>query len=112
MAIETITTEQLEEKVSLAPRPVALDFYQATSRPAGRWSHALRASRRGTPAGSRSTRIDIDRDFDLAARYGIDSLPTVVVLLGGKEVSRLAGLIVERDLEAASDQAIGSRPAR
>ncbi len=51
-------------------------------------------------------RVDIDRDLPVAQRFGVMSIPTVLVLRAGKEVARLDGLITEDDLRAAFDRAI------
>jgi|TARA_B100000809_G_scaffold182486_1_gene180242 thioredoxin 1 len=45
--------------------------------------------------------IDIDKSQDLAARYNVRSVPTVVIEQGGQEVSRFTGalskqLVLER----------------
>lgn len=36
--------------------------------------------------------IDVDKDFEIAAKYSIRSVPTVVVEKDGVEVQRFAGL--------------------
>jgi thioredoxin 1 len=50
-------------------------------------------------------RIDVDRNLPVAERFGVLSLPTVLILKAGKEVGRLDGLITEPDLRAAFDRA-------
>jgi thioredoxin 1 len=37
------------------------------------------------------TRIDIDSDEDMVKQYNIQSVPTYVILKGGKEVDRIIG---------------------
>lgn len=36
--------------------------------------------------------VDVDKDFEIAQKYSIRSVPTVVVEIDGKEVQRFAGL--------------------
>ncbi len=36
--------------------------------------------------------IDVDQQFEVASKYGIRSVPTVVIEKNGKEVKRLTGL--------------------
>ncbi len=52
-------------------------------------------------------RIDIDRDMPVAERFGVKSIPTILIVRGGKEVARLGGLITDRDLTAAFDREAG-----
>ncbi len=49
-------------------------------------------------------RVDIDRDMPVAERFGVKSIPTILVVRGGREVARLDGLITDRDLTAAFDR--------
>ena len=37
--------------------------------------------------------IDIDEELDLAAQYGIRSVPTMVMLEDGKEIKRVSGAL-------------------
>jgi len=50
-------------------------------------------------------RVDIDRNLAVAERFGVKSIPTILVVRRGKEVARLDGLITDRDLTAAFDRA-------
>ena len=51
-------------------------------------------------------RVDIEQDMPVAERFGVMSIPTVLILRGGKEIERLDGLIREDDLAAAFDRAL------
>ena len=103
--IKPLTADDFEARVLQADGPVVLDFYQESCPPC----HVL------TPRLERVTeafegripvyRVDIDQDMPLAERFGVMSLPTVLVLEGGKEVARLDGLIREADLQRAFEEA-------
>ena len=49
-------------------------------------------------------RVDIDRDMPIAERFGIKSIPTVLLVRGGGEVARLDGLITDQDLTEVFDR--------
>lgn len=58
-------------------------------------------------------RVDIDWDMPVAERFAVKSIPTILVIRGGREVARLDGLITDRDLTAAFDrQAAGEPPKK
>ncbi len=40
----------------------------------------------------RFTNIDVDEQFEIASKYGIRSVPTVVIEKNGQEVKRINGL--------------------
>ena len=45
-------------------------------------------------------KVDIDEEPDLAARYGVMSIPTVVLLKGGAEAMRSVGAVPKPKLKA------------
>ena len=47
--------------------------------------------------------VDVDREPDLAQRYAVQGLPTLLFLRGGAEVMRRVGLIPEDKLTALVD---------
>lgn len=48
-------------------------------------------------------RVDLDRDMPLAERFGVKSIPTVLIVRDGREAARLDGLITDAELNAAFD---------
>jgi thioredoxin len=104
--IEPLREGELETKVFRAPGPVALDFFQASCAPCRVLEPLL--ERVAAQYGDRLPihRVDIDRDMSLAQRFGVRSIPTVIVFRAGNEIERLDGLIREVDLKAAFDRAV------
>jgi thioredoxin 1 len=43
-------------------------------------------------------KVDVDRAQELAIRYGVQAVPTLIVLRGGEVVDRLMGLRSKREL--------------
>ncbi len=105
--IQAISRADVEAKVLQARGPVAVDFYQATCPPCRvlepRLERVAQAYRGRLPV----YRVDIDRDLQVAERFGVMSIPTVLVVRAGKEVERLDGLITEAQLRQAFEQALG-----
>ncbi len=104
--IETLTADQVESKILTAPGVVALDFYQATCPPCRALEPHL--ERVATVYRGRFPvyRVDIDRDLPVARRFKVKSIPTILLVRSGKEISRLDGYITEADLKTAFDQAL------
>ncbi len=103
--VVSLTGRELEAKV-LQEGPVLLDFYQASCAPCRALEPRLERVAREYAGWAPVYRVDIDRDLPVAQRFGVMSIPTVLVLRAGKEVARLDGLITEDDLRAAFDRAI------
>lgn len=103
--IETLMGGEVHAKVLRPPGLVALDFYQASCPPCRALEPRLRRVAERYAGRVSVYRVDIDRDLPTAERFGVDSIPTVVVFRNGREVQRLDGLITEDDLRTAFDRA-------
>jgi thioredoxin 1 len=49
-------------------------------------------------------KVNVDQNAELAAQFGVRSIPTLVYLSEGKEVNRQVGLVVESDLRTNINQ--------
>ena len=49
-------------------------------------------------------KIDIDSDREMAVKYGIRAVPTVIIEKDGKEVNRFVGVTAEKELVKAIDK--------
>lgn len=43
-------------------------------------------------------RINVDTELELSNKYGIDAIPTLVVMKDGKEINRLEGLVSKEEI--------------
>lgn len=96
--IQSLDTGELASKVLQARGPVVLDFYQATCPPCRALEPVLERVARDFAGRVAVYRVDIDRDPTVAERFGIDSLPTVLMVRDGREADRLDGLVTESQL--------------
>ncbi len=108
--VEPVTSGEFESKVLQATEPVAIDFYQAICPPCRALEPRLERIAQEYAGRILVYRVDIDRDLPLAQRFGVMSLPTVLILRAGKEVERLDGLIRDTDLKAAFERAMEETP--
>lgn len=56
------------------------------------------------------SKVDVDKEPDLADRFDVTGLPTIVILKEGKEVTRFVGLTTQRALTNALNAAL--KPAK
>jgi thioredoxin-like negative regulator of GroEL len=106
--MKTITAGEIEPKVLRAAAPVALDFYQATCAPCRALEPRLEHVADSYRDRLAVYRVDAEHDLSLAVRFGVTSIPTVLILRGGKEIERLDDLISESDLKTAFDKALAA----
>ncbi len=96
---------RFEADVLGSAEPVLVDFFGTWCRPCTELAPVLD---RLAGEGYSVCKVDIRARPDLAARYRVTALPTLVVLRGGGEVARLVGLQSERTLREALDRAQGA----
>lgn len=90
MSVINITNENFENQVLRAENPVLLDFWAAWCGPCRMVSpivDEIAAERSDIAVG----KVNVDEQSDLAERFGITSIPTLVVIKNGKIVNRAVG---------------------
>ena len=103
--IETVTAGDIDSKVLKAAGAVVLDLYQASCAPCRVLEPRLERFAKRYKGQVPVYRVDLDRDMKVAERFGVKSIPTLLVFGAGKEINRLDGLITADDLTAAFDAA-------
>lgn len=82
-----LTAESFETEVLRSERPAAVDFYADWCAPC----RALGPHVDDLAADSNVYKVNVDESPELAARFGVRSIPTVVFFRDGAETRRLVG---------------------
>jgi thioredoxin 2 len=85
------TAEEFDELVRGAPVPVLVDFWAAWCGPCRVVAPELEKIARERTGSVVVAKVDTDALPDVAGRFGIRSIPTMVLLRGGREDKRVAG---------------------
>ena len=85
---ETFETEVIERSREL---PVVVDFWAAWCGPCRALGPAIESEVEKREGNVVLTKIDVDAEQTLAARYGIQSIPTVAVFRDGEPVAGFVG---------------------
>jgi thioredoxin len=56
--------------------------------------------------------VDIDKNRDVALDFGIQSIPTIILFKGGREINRFIGIQTADRLDRALKRALGIKPAQ
>lgn len=84
--------EQFETEVLQAQEPVLVDFYAEWCGPCKMLAPILEKVATRVEGKAKVVKIDIDQANELAAQYGIMSVPTMICFKGGEIAFKKVGL--------------------
>jgi len=85
------SAEDFDELVRDSPTPVLVDFWAAWCGPCRAVAPELQALARQRSGSIVVAKVDTEALPEVASRFGIRSIPTMVLFRGGKEVNRVSG---------------------
>ena len=92
--------EDFDELVRDAPAPVLVDFWAAWCGPCRIVAPELEKLATKRTRDVIVAKVDTDALPDVAARFGIQSIPTMIVFRGGNEADRVSGAMSASAIEA------------
>lgn len=96
MASIKITKQNFENEVLNSKEPVLLDFWASWCGPCRMVSPTIEEIARETE-GVKVGKINVDEESELAAKYSIMSIPTIMVLKDGKVSATAVGVRPKND---------------
>jgi thioredoxin 2 len=87
------------EEVERSPLLVLADFWAPWCGPCHAVAPALDRLARRRASRLKVVKVNIDENPELAARYGVRSIPTMIVLRGGREIDRMVGALPGDEIE-------------
>ena len=101
-AAQPIKTTNFYERVLRSDAPVLVDFYATWCGPCKRLAPTLEEVAAESP-GIRVVKVNVDESPELAERYDIHSMPSLMVFKDGQVVARQNGVVSKARLKALLD---------
>lgn len=103
MAEIIVTSENFDKEVLLAACPVLLDFWATWCGPCKLLAPVIDEIAEEYDNNLKVCKVNVDEYPDLAIRFGIDSIPTLLYFKNGKLENKLIGYCPKERIKAILD---------
>ena len=98
MAVITLTKENFASEALQSSVPVLVDFWAPWCGPCRMIAPAVEEVAEEFEGRAVVGKVDVDEETDIARRYGIMSIPTLIVFKNGKVVEQAVGARGKQDI--------------
>ena len=92
MAVKELTRENFEQEALQSKDTVLIDFWASWCGPCRMLSPIVDEVAQEAPAGVKVCKVNVDEQPELAQRYNVMSIPTLIVLKNGQQVTSSMGV--------------------
>jgi len=95
-----ITADNFEAEVVKSTQPVLIDFWAAWCMPCKMIAPSIAELAKTYEGRVKVASVDVDAQNELASRFGIISIPTLIVFKDGVEYRKKVGAVPKHEIEA------------
>jgi thioredoxin 1 len=95
-----LNSQSFQSEVMDSTTPVLVDFWATWCGPCLRLAPIVEELAKDNAGKVKIAKLDIDQASDLAAEWGVSSIPTLILFKGGQEQDRILGAVPKSQLQA------------
>ncbi len=104
--VTEIENNQFDQQVLQQAKPVIVDFWAPGVAPGKAMAPAFASLAKTYNNQMIFTKCDVDSNTAVAERYGLKSIPTLMIFQGGKVINSITGMVSQGVLEDAIKKAL------
>ena len=101
--VHEFTTDNFDQEVLQATEPVLVDFWAEWCGPCKLLAPIIDKIAKDYSGKVKVGKVDLDSSREIASRYRIEAIPTVILFRDGQVSQKLVGFKQERDFKAMLD---------
>ncbi|WP_309397952.1 thioredoxin [Cerasicoccus maritimus] len=98
--IKELTSSDFDSEVLVAGTPVLVDFWAPWCGPCKMLAPILDELAEELDGTIKICKVDVEENTELASKYGVNRLPTMLVYKGGEVVDQIIGMTSKAELSA------------
>ena len=107
MAVGKVSDANFEAEVLKSTSPVVVDFWAEWCGPCRAIGPALEEISSEMNGRVKIAKVNVDENPGTASRFGIQSIPTMLVMVNGREVDRIVGALPKNAIRDRLQRALG-----
>lgn len=88
-----VTTAEFDTEVLQSSQPVLVDFWAVWCGPCRRVGPEVDAVAEQLAGKAKVLKVNVDEEPEIAGRYGVQSIPTLIIYKDGKVVDQIVGAV-------------------